>query len=238
MTSITMHTENSQAGTPRFRAVAGNRQSVGRTMGEALDALTADWHDDIQETAVFIQRLQPDAYFTAAQYHRMQELLTRRATLSAAGAHRTGNPHRRGTGRYRRPHREPYASAPAVNRCTLSLPNVRCTVVSTVTRRKLSLTFRLRWNISSHRHTVAPMLSTISRWLATPVISSSRILRRVRTRKAEPRLRCSIRVVTCGSSTLASMKGAAIVGITPVGRATVVRLQMNRARHITARRAG
>ena len=51
-------------------------------MGEALDAL-ADWHDDIQETAVFIQRLQPDAYFTAAQYHRMQELLTRRTTLTA-----------------------------------------------------------------------------------------------------------------------------------------------------------
>ena len=83
MTSIAMRTENSQEGTSRFRAVAGNRQSVGRTMGEALDALTADWHDDIQETAVFIQRLQPDAYFTAAQYHRMQELLTRRATLTA-----------------------------------------------------------------------------------------------------------------------------------------------------------
>ena len=32
---------------------------------------------------MFIQRLQPDAYFTAAQSHRMQELLTRRATLTA-----------------------------------------------------------------------------------------------------------------------------------------------------------
>jgi hypothetical protein len=31
-------------------------------------------------------------------------------------------------------------------------------------------------------------------------------------------------------------EGAAIFGITPVGRATVVRLQMNRPRHITARR--
>ena len=52
-------------------------------MGEALDALTADWGDDIQETAVFIQRLQPDAYFTAVQYCRMQELLAHRATLTA-----------------------------------------------------------------------------------------------------------------------------------------------------------
>ena len=83
MTSIAMRTDNSQEGAPRFRAVAGNRQSVGRTMGEALDALTADWDDTIQETAVFIQRLQPDAYFTASQYDRMQELLTRRATLTA-----------------------------------------------------------------------------------------------------------------------------------------------------------
>ena len=84
MPSIAMRTEHSQAGAPRFRAVAGNRQSVGRTMGEALDALTADWGDDIQETVVFIQRFQPDAYFTAAQYCRMQELLARRATLTTA----------------------------------------------------------------------------------------------------------------------------------------------------------
>jgi regulator of protease activity HflC (stomatin/prohibitin superfamily) len=83
MTSIAIRTDNTQAGAPQFRAVAGNRQAVGRTMGEALDALTAGWGDDIQETAVFIQRLQPDAYFTTAQYHRMQELLTRRATLTA-----------------------------------------------------------------------------------------------------------------------------------------------------------
>ena len=83
MTSITIRTEDSNADTPRFRAVAGNRQAVGRTMGEALDALTADWGDDIQETAVFIQRFEPDAYFTAAQCQRMQELLARRATLTA-----------------------------------------------------------------------------------------------------------------------------------------------------------
>jgi regulator of protease activity HflC (stomatin/prohibitin superfamily) len=83
MTSIAIHIEDSKADTPRFRAVAGNRQAVGRTMGEALDSLTADWGDDIQETAVFIQRFEPDAYFTAAQYHRMQELLARRATLTA-----------------------------------------------------------------------------------------------------------------------------------------------------------
>ena len=84
MLPITIRTENNEVGAPRFRAIAGSRQSVGRTMGEALDALTADWGDNIQETAVLIQRFQPDAYFTTAQYCRMQELLTRRATLTAA----------------------------------------------------------------------------------------------------------------------------------------------------------
>lgn len=83
MTAIAIRTEESDSGKPRFRAIAGNRQSVGRTMGEALDALTADWGDGVQEAAVLIQRFQPDQYFTAAQYDRMQELLARRAALAA-----------------------------------------------------------------------------------------------------------------------------------------------------------
>lgn len=52
-------------------------------MGEALDALAAEWEDNVQETVVFIQRFRPDAYFTAEQYHRMQELRSRHATLTA-----------------------------------------------------------------------------------------------------------------------------------------------------------
>lgn len=83
MTAITIRAENSGSDVPLFRAVAGNHQSVGRTMGEALDALTADWRDTIQEAAVFIQQFQPDTYFTAAQHSRMQELLARRASLTA-----------------------------------------------------------------------------------------------------------------------------------------------------------
>ncbi len=82
MTPITIRTEPTETAQARFRAIAGHRQSVGRTMGEALDALTADWGEHIQETAIIIQRFQPDAYFTAVQYDRMQELLARRTTLT------------------------------------------------------------------------------------------------------------------------------------------------------------
>jgi hypothetical protein len=84
MASVTIYPEPGQQGEPRFRAIAGDRESVGRTMGEALDALTADWGDDVPETAVLIQRFQPDPYFTQAQHDRMQELLSRRASLTPA----------------------------------------------------------------------------------------------------------------------------------------------------------
>ena len=40
--------------------------------------------------SVFIQRFQPDAYFTAAQYCRMQELLARRATLTTEECNELG----------------------------------------------------------------------------------------------------------------------------------------------------
>ncbi|MGZ8216638.1 hypothetical protein [Methylomagnum sp.] len=82
MTAIAIRPVQKGAGEPQFRAIAGNRQTVGRTMGEALDALTAEWNDSTGETVVLIQRFQPDAYFTQAQHDRMQALLARRHALS------------------------------------------------------------------------------------------------------------------------------------------------------------
>jgi hypothetical protein len=84
MRSVVIRKEKDEKTEPQFVAIAGDRRSIGRTMGEALDALTADWGEDASETAVFIQRFQPDPHFTEAQYCRMQELLARRATLSPA----------------------------------------------------------------------------------------------------------------------------------------------------------
>lgn len=82
MTAIAIRTDQKETGERQFRAIAGDRQSLGRTMGEALDALTAEWGDSVQETVVLIQRFQPDQYFTQAQYDRMQALLARRSTLT------------------------------------------------------------------------------------------------------------------------------------------------------------
>jgi len=82
MTSIAIRTDQRETGERWFRAIAGKHQSIGKTMGEALDALTAEWGDSIQETIVLIQRFQPDQYFTQAQYDRMQALLARRTVLT------------------------------------------------------------------------------------------------------------------------------------------------------------
>lgn len=64
------------AGTGRaYRAIAGAMQSVGKTPGEALDALTAQLDDRETGTLIVVQQQRPDRYFTAAQQQRLTELM-------------------------------------------------------------------------------------------------------------------------------------------------------------------
>jgi hypothetical protein len=84
LSTISIQPENSRAPKHRYRAVAGGRQYFGATMGQALDALTADWGDSVRETAILIQRFEPDAFFTEEQQFRKEELVARRAKLSSA----------------------------------------------------------------------------------------------------------------------------------------------------------
>lgn len=60
-----------------YRAVAGDRQSRGKTAGEALDALTAQLSDDEASTLVVVQSLRPDRFFNATQQQRLAELMER-----------------------------------------------------------------------------------------------------------------------------------------------------------------
>src|SRR5438128_2393206 len=48
-----------------YRAVAGNKQSVGKTAGEALDALTAQLDEGQRGTMIVVQQFRPDQFFTA-----------------------------------------------------------------------------------------------------------------------------------------------------------------------------
>jgi hypothetical protein len=84
MSTVTIQTEQSPRPKHRYRAIAGGRQYFGSTMGQALDALTADWGDSVREAAILIQRFEPDEFFTEAQQLRKRELMARRAKMSPA----------------------------------------------------------------------------------------------------------------------------------------------------------
>jgi hypothetical protein len=77
MTTIAIIPDNPGSQPTSYRAIAGNVQSVGRTAGEALDALTAQLGESEKGTLVVVQHQSPDALFSAEQQQRLGELMTR-----------------------------------------------------------------------------------------------------------------------------------------------------------------
>lgn len=76
MTKIAILTEPTETGVA-YRAIAGATQSVGKTAGEALDALTGALPTDESGTLVIVQHFRPDRFFTAQQRERLDELMAR-----------------------------------------------------------------------------------------------------------------------------------------------------------------
>ena len=76
MTTITILPEKADS----YRALAGDKESTGRTAGEALDALTSQLSDDEGGTLVIVQNYKPDEFFNAAQQERLTELMQLRQT--------------------------------------------------------------------------------------------------------------------------------------------------------------
>jgi hypothetical protein len=85
MTAITILPEKIAGEETTYRAVAGEKESVGRSVGEALDALASQLSDDEAGMLVVVQRLRPDQFFTAAQQKRLAELMSRWRTARDAG---------------------------------------------------------------------------------------------------------------------------------------------------------
>jgi hypothetical protein len=77
MTRVAILPESAQAGQVTYRAIAGHRQSVGKTAGEALDALTSTLPEEEAATLVIVQHQRPDEFFTAEQQARLIELMAR-----------------------------------------------------------------------------------------------------------------------------------------------------------------
>lgn len=85
MTTITILPENVDAQNPTFRALAGEKNSTGKTMGEALDALNAQLSEAESGTLVIVQQFRPDEFFTATQQARLSELMTKWRAARDAG---------------------------------------------------------------------------------------------------------------------------------------------------------
>lgn len=58
-----------------FRAVSGEKESFGETVGEALDAMTLELELKNKNAVILIQDFRPDEFFTEAQQKRLSELM-------------------------------------------------------------------------------------------------------------------------------------------------------------------
>lgn len=77
MTKVAIMPEPAENGELWFRAVTGDRQSTGKTAGEALDALVTQLPESTTGTFIVVQCLRPDEFFTAEQQQRLAELMQR-----------------------------------------------------------------------------------------------------------------------------------------------------------------
>lgn len=71
MTTITILPEK----TDTYRAVTGDKESTGRTAGEALDALASQLSEDESGTLVIVQNRKADRFFNATQQARLTKLM-------------------------------------------------------------------------------------------------------------------------------------------------------------------
>ncbi len=76
MTTILVTPNNSVIENKLWRAIVGNKVSFGKTVGEAIDTLTAQLSEEDTSTIV-VRQMRPDQFFTAAQQQRMSELMTK-----------------------------------------------------------------------------------------------------------------------------------------------------------------
>jgi len=74
MTKVAILPEPTETGDMAYRAIAGERQSVGRTVGEALDALMPLLPED-RTTAIIVSGFRPDQFLGAGRRARLEALM-------------------------------------------------------------------------------------------------------------------------------------------------------------------
>ena len=75
MTTVAILPVSDASGKRSYRAIAGDKQSTGKTAGGALDALTAQLEGDEFSTLLIIQNFRPDWFFSTEQQQRLSNLM-------------------------------------------------------------------------------------------------------------------------------------------------------------------
>ncbi len=75
MTKVAILPVPTESGDISYCAIAGDKQTKGKTAGEALDAMTAQLSEDGDGTLVIVQNRRPDRFFSTVQQKRLSELM-------------------------------------------------------------------------------------------------------------------------------------------------------------------
>lgn len=76
MTTVAILPISSASGEKSYRAIAGDKQCIGKTAGQALDGLTAQLGETEFSPLLVIQSFRPDSFFSAEQQKRLAELMS------------------------------------------------------------------------------------------------------------------------------------------------------------------
>lgn len=77
MAEISIIPQTSNGNVISWRTIAGEREAIGGTAGEALDGLTAQLENGQNGMFVLYEQWQPDEFFNASQQQRLSVLMAR-----------------------------------------------------------------------------------------------------------------------------------------------------------------
>jgi hypothetical protein len=89
MTKVAVYHESADREAMAFRAVSGRNQAMGRTPGEALDALASQLSREDSDNFVIVRSMSPDRFFDAAQRSRLESLMALKREAIAGNARLT-----------------------------------------------------------------------------------------------------------------------------------------------------
>lgn len=77
MNTVSVFPESGNSRPQMYRAIAGDREGIGPTVGDAVNAVTAAVGGPGETTLVIVQPMRPDRFVSAVQIQRLQELMTK-----------------------------------------------------------------------------------------------------------------------------------------------------------------